>query len=478
MKKVEITPYLFRSLDIRGAEPEFVKSLNIKPGSAKEKSAHGSPLSPEIAYVIGRAIGQSLKPKKVVVGHDARLSSPNLSKSLIKGLLDQGIDVDFIGLVATDKLYFAIGHYKYDIGVMNTGYHTIKQLNGFKISKYKEGKVTPVAKGSGMEELKEAALAQEFVTPKNKGKLKKIDISDDFNNYLLSQVDFKKFKSQKVIFDAGNGSGGITFEGIIDQLPIESFKMNFKPDGNFPAHEPDPMVEENVAELVKEIGKQKADFGVSWDGDADRIAFITKGGEILTGGFIAAMMLPWIFERHPHSTVVVTPPMSHACLEIAQEHNAKAELAEVGNSYVKMAMEAHNAPFAGEEADHFMFKETFNAESGILPLLIIMERITESGKDFSALLEEAKRGYFVTGDVNIEVDDAEGLLNKLHQHYQKIGVSSAIRFGDIQVELPDYHYNIHPSHNDPVVRLNLEAKSQKLMDKGVKEVKELIKELS
>ena len=190
------------------------------------------------------------------------------------------------------------------------------------------------------------------------------------------------------------------------------------------------------------------------------------------------MMLPWIFERHPHSTVVVTPPMSHACLEIAQEHNAKAELAEVGNSYVKMAMEAHNAPFAGEEADHFMFKETFNAESGILPLLIIMERITESGKDFSALLEEAKRGYFVTGDVNIEVDDAEGLLNKLHQHYQKIGVSSAIRFGDIQVELPDYHYNIHPSHNDPVVRLNLEAKSQKLMDKGVKEVKELIKELS
>ena len=478
MKKVEITPYLFRSLDIRGAEPEFVKSLNIKPGSAKEKSAHGSPLSPEIAYVIGRAIGQSLKPKKVVVGHDARLSSPSLSKSLIKGLTDQGVDIDFIGLVTTDKLYFAIGHYKYDLGVMNTGSHTIKQLNGFKISKYKEGKVVPVAKGSGMDQLKETALAQEFNEPKTKGKLKNIDISKDFDNYLLSLVDYKKFKSQKVVFDAGNGSGGAAFEGIIDKLPIESVKMNFEPDGNFPAHEPDPMVEENVAELVKNLKKHKADFGVAWDGDADRIAFITKEGEILTGGFITALMLPWIFDKYPHSTVVVTPPMSHACFEIAQENNAKVALAEVGNSYVKMAMEEHEAPFAGEEADHFMFRETFNAESGILPLLIIMERISQTGKDFSALLEEAKRGYYVTGDVNIEVDDAEGLLNKLHQYYNNKSVSSTLRFGDIQVELPNYHYNIHPSHNDPVVRLNLEAKSKELMDKGVTEVKKLIKELS
>lgn len=478
MKKVQITPYLFRSLDIRGAEPDFVKSLDIQPGSAKERSAHGSVLSPEIAKVIGKAIAVSQKPEKVVVGHDARRTSPALSKALIEGLLEQGVDVDFIGLATTDKLYFAIGHYKYDLGIMNTGSHTIKELNGFKISKYKEGKVVPVAKGSGMEQLKENGLKQEFPVTKQKGKLTEKDISDDFKEYILSLVDCKNSNKQKVVFDAGNGSGGGAFEKIIDALPIEAIKMNFEADGEFPNHEPDPMVEENVADLIKEIKKHDADFGVSWDGDADRIAFITKEGKILTGGFITALLLPWVFKKHPHSTVICTPPMSWACREIALEHNAKVELAEVGNSFVKNAMEEFNAPFAGEEADHFMFRETFNAESGILPLLIILQRIAESGKSFSGLLEEAKRGYLVTGDINIEVADPESLLNKLHKYYQSKNLPSSLHFGDLQVEAENYHFNIHPSHNDPVVRLNLEAKSKKDLEKGVAEVRKLIKEMS
>ncbi|OQB05912.1 MAG: Phosphomannomutase/phosphoglucomutase [bacterium ADurb.Bin212] len=478
MKKIEINPHLFRSLDIRGAEAEFVKAQNIEPGSAKEKSAHGSILSPEIAKVIGRAIAVSQKPKRVVVGHDARRTSPALSKALIDGLLEQGVDVDFIGLVTTDKLYFAIGHYKYDIGVMNTGSHTIKELNGFKISKYKEGKVMPVAKGSGMEQLKEVALEQNFPEVEDKGKLKKIDISEDFEQYILSHFDYQSFNEQRVICDGGNGSAGSAFEGIIDKLPIKATKLYFEPNGEFPNHEPDPMVPENLEELVDRLKNGEGDFGVAWDGDADRISFITPDGEILTGGFITAMLLPWVFKKHPHSTVICTPPMSWACREIALEHNAKVELAEVGNSFVKNAMEKFQAPFAGEEADHFMFNESFNAESGILPLMIILERLTKSGQSFVELLEEAKRGYFVTGDVNIEVQDYEKLLKALNTYYQSNGFSSKLSLGDLQVVLPDYHYNIHPSHNDPVVRLNLEAKSKELLEKGVEDVKKLIKELS
>lgn len=478
MKKIEINPHLFRSLDIRGAEAEFVKAQNITPGSAKERSAHGSALTPEIAKVIGKAIAVSQKPQKVVVGHDARRTSPALSKALIEGLLEQGVDVDFIGLATTDKLYFAIGHYKYDIGIMNTGSHTIKELNGFKISKYKEGKVMPVAKGSGMEQLKEVALEQNFSKIRERGKLKNIDISEDFEQYILSHFDYKSFTKQSVICDGGNGSAGSAFEGIIDKLPIKATKLYFEPDGEFPNHEPDPMVPENLEELVARLKKGEGDFGVAWDGDADRISFITPEGEILTGGFIAAMLLPWVFKQHPHSTVICTPPMSWACREIALEHNAKVELAEVGNSFVKNAMEEHEAPFAGEEADHFMFRESFNAESGILPLLIVLERLTKSNQSFNELLSEARRDYYVTGDVNIEVQDYEKLLSALNIHYQSKGLSSKLSLGDLQVVLPEYHYNIHPSHNDPVVRLNLEAKSKELLEKGVKEVKELIKELS
>ncbi len=478
MKKIEINPHLFRSLDIRGAEAEFVKAQNIEPGSAKEKSAHGSVLSPEIAKVIGRAIAVSQKPKRVVVGHDARRTSPALSKALIDGLLEQGVDVDFIGLVTTDKLYFAIGHYKYDIGVMNTGSHTIKELNGFKISKYKEGKVTPVAKGSGMEQLKEVALEQKFPKIDAKGKLKKINISEDFEQYILSFFDYNMFDNQSIIFDGGNGSAGSAFEGIINKLPIKATKLYFEPNGEFPNHEPDPMVSENLIELVAKLKKDKADFGVAWDGDADRISFITPEGEILTGGFITAMLLPWVFKKHPHSTVICTPPMSWACREIALEHNAKIELAEVGNSFVKKAMEEFDAPLAGEEADHFMFRESFNAESGILPLLIILHRMTKEKLTFKELLNNAKRGYFVTGDINIEVNDYQKLLENLNKHYQSLGIVSRLFLGDIQVELPDYHYNIHPSHNDPVVRLNLEAKSKEQVKKGVREVKKLINKYS
>ncbi len=478
MKKIEISQYLFRSLDIRGAEPEYVKSLHITPGSAKERSAHGSPLSPEIAKIIGRSIGEVFSPKKVVVGHDARLTSPELTKQLIEGMLDQGVDVDFIGLATTDKLYFAIGHYKYEYGIMNTGSHTIKQLNGFKISKYKDGKVMPIAKGTGMEKLSEVARAQEFTIAKKKGKLKAINISDDFENYILSFFEYENFTNQTVVFDAGNGSGGVVFESIIDRLPIKAIKLNFEPDGNFPNHEPDPMVSENLTEMFETMRAKRADFGIAWDGDSDRVAAITKSGEILTGSYFAPMLLPWVFERHPHTTVICTPPMSWASREVAQEYNGKIELAAVGNSFIKIAMEKYDSPIGMEEADHFMFSETFNAESGILPVLILLDQVTKTGKSFDELLLEAKQGYYVTGDINIEVHNAEELLQKLHKHYDELGVSNRLYLGDIQVELSDYHYNIHPSSNDPVVRLNLEAKSIEARDRGVVEVQKLINELS
>lgn len=475
MDKIAISPYLFRSLDIRGADPAFVKSQNITAGSLKERSAHGSPLSPETAYVIGQAIAVEFSPQKVAIGHDARLSSPELTESLIRGLTDQGVDVDFLGLVSTDYIYFAIGMKKYEFGIMTTGSHTIKHLNGFKLSQLSDGRVFPIAQGTGMEKLKARAMAQDFPDSDRKGTVTEIDLKDEFAAYLLSLVDYTKFKSQKIVFDAANGAGGVAYEQIIDQLPIEAIKLNFEPDGNFPNHEPDPMIAANVVELVSQIKSEQADFGVAWDGDADRITLIAPGGEILTGSFISPLLLPWVAERHPSTTAVITTPMSWAAKAKAEELGLKIKYSKVGNSFIKIAMKESGAAIGCEEADHFMFAETFYAESGILPVLIVLDQITQSGKSFTELLAEAKGDFVISGDVNLEVKDAAKVMAAVDQKYSDLG-GQIDKMDGLAVSFPDWHFSLRPSSNDPVVRLNLEAKSTVKLNEEIAKIKTIVAE--
>ena len=478
MRGYKIDKKLFRSLDIRGAEPDYVKSLDLSANPELANSAHGTILDEAAARIIGQAIATTFKAKKVVVGHDARLSSPALCEALIEGLLQRGAHVDFIGLCSTDQLYFAVGHNKYQIGIEVTGSHTIKQLNGFKIVRYKDGKVYPVASGLGMEKLRDSALAGKFSRFKLRGHMKKAEISDIFNRQMLSYFDYGNFAPAKIVFDAGNGVAGVAFERILDSLPIEAIKLNFQPDGHFPNHEPDPMIEENNTQLIEVMQKEGADFGVSWDGDADRIAVITSRGELITGSFFAPLLLPWVLRRYPHATTIATVSMSHAMEEVALANNAKVEISAVGNSNVTLAMDVHDAPFAAEEADHFMFRESYNSESGILPLLIVLDEMTRYGKSFDDLLAEARMGYYISGDVNIEIKDADKTINALLGHFQQQGVACRILYGDLVVDTANYHFALHPSFNDPVVRLNLEAKSPEMLKEGVAEVKNLINELT
>jgi phosphomannomutase len=473
MDKVTISPYLFRSLDIRGADPEYVKSQNITPGSLKEKSAHGCPLGVDQAYVIGRSIAEQFRPQKIVVGQDTRLSSPELAEALIKGLTDQGVNVDSIGLVTTEAFYFAIGNYKYEMGVMVTGSHTIKYLNGFKISKFDNGRVFPIAQGIGMEELKETALNQVFSEPTNKGDVREINILDDFKNHILSLFDYKNFKKQKVVFDAANSVGGKTAEGVIDALPIEAVKINFDLDGNFPNHEPDPMIPENIKQLVSKMDSEKADFGVAWDGDADRMTLVTPDGEILTGSFISPMLLPWVAEKHPNSNVIVSIVMSWASSRAAEKLGMKVVYSRVGNSFIKIAMKDNAAVFGCEEADHFMFEESFWAESSTIPFMIVLDRIAKSGKTFSDLLSEAKGNLLISGDVNMEVKDATKVLQAVEEVYKNEG-GQINKMDGLTISFDDWHFTLRPSLNDPVVRLNLEAQSQTKLESEIKKIKEIV----
>lgn len=475
MEKIDISPNLFRSLDIRGASEEFVKSQNFVEGSLKSKSAYGTILNVEIAEVIGKAITIAEKPKKVVVGHDARLTSPELSKALIKGLLSQGVDVDFIGLSTTDKLYFAIGQYKYDLGVITTGSHTIKDLNGFKISKFDVDRVSPIAEGTGMENIKEIALKQDF-SDKEKGKYKEINIDLDFKNFILNIIRPDKLAQAKIVFDAGNGAAGAAFEEIIDALPIESTKLYFEPDGNFPNHEPDPMIAENLTELSNKMKTKSADFGVAWDGDADRVSFIKNDGTILTGSSVAPLIIQWSAKRHKDLKVITTLPTSLASREVASKFGAKTILAKVGNSNVKIAMKSNGACLGTEEANHFMFAETFYVESGILPILIVLKLMKEKNKNFNQLLSEVLGDRVISGDINIEVHDAKKITDGLAKYYQNEG-GIINKLDGVNIEFPDWHFCLRPSLNDPVVRLNLEAMSKSKMKSEIENIKSIISKL-
>lgn len=474
MDKIKIDQNIFRAYDIRGAEEEYFRSQNIKPGSLRSKSAHGAIINAETAYIIGRGVAELFKPKKVVVGRDARLSSPALSRALIEGLRDGGVDVSDVGLATSDLVYFAVGKYEFDMGLVVTGSHTIKYLNGIKICKLTGKTVTPIYCDNGLQELSKICQEQDFERSGTKGKLQKLNCLSDYTNYILSLFPkYADFPKIKVVLDSGNGTAWKIYAKIIEALPIDIVKLNYRPDGNFPAHDPDPMVPENMRPLIDNVKKFGAEFGVAWDGDADRVAFISKNGEILTGSHIGALILPWVASRHPKKPVVATPPMTRAFFGLADDLKMPVIYAKVGNSFVKKAMDENKSPFGAEEADHFMFEESYGAESGIIPLLALLEIMTKTKKHFSQLLSDAMRGYIVSGDINFEVHNCGKVLSTIKEQYSK----SAIVIDELdglRVEFTDWRFCIRPSSIDPVVRLNLEAKSKTILDKKIGEISKVI----
>lgn len=466
---------MFRSLDIRGAEPAYAYKIQ-KSGASN--SAYSAVLDEGAAAIIGRSVVTSFKARKIVVGRDSRLSSPKLALSLIKGLRQQGGNVDYLEMSSTDQIHYAVGQHHYDIGIEVTGSHTVKQINGLKIVRYKDGKVLPVARGLGMEQLREIALTAKFPRVLRAGKLRKINIASEFSDFILSHFNYKRFKKLKIVLDAGNGTAGVAYEPILEKLPVDFIKINFEPDGHFPNHEPDPIIPENIKQIIERVASEKADFGIAWDGDADRIAAIAPSGELVTGSFFAPMLLPWVLKKHPRASIIATDSMSHAVRDAALAENAKVIISPVGNSHVVLYMDLYDSPFAAEEADHFMFKETFNSESGIFPLLILLDELTRENKTFDRLLLEAKSGYFISGDENISVNDISSLLTHLLSYYSAEGIPCRMRFGNLEVDMKSYHFVLHPSYNDPVVRLNLEARTEHDMIRGVIEVKKLIREMN
>ncbi len=445
---------IFRNYDIRG---EF-----------------GTELTPEVAYTVAHAYVEFAHPKQVVIGADVRLSSPVLKEAVVRALLERGIDVIDIGVVSTDVMYFATWFYKYNGGIMVTASHMPKQFNGLKFLRMNDaGMLVPIGRGLGMEELESLAHTKDIVQISDKSGAKtEKNIWDDFVSFTHSFVDVSQLRRLKVVMDPGNGTGGIVAEKIFKGLPLDIIKLHFEPDGNFPNHPANPIIPENRRDIIEKVKATDADLGVAWDADCDRVYFIDERGQFVDGDFITTLLALQTLEETPRASIVYDVRFSHVLRDWVTKKGGAAIMSRVGHTYIKHLMRETGAVFAGEVSGHYYFARNAYMENGFAPALIIMETMSKTGKTLSELV--ASLGpYHVSGEINFEVADAHKLMEAITETYEKQG-GTITHLDGVSIDFDDWRCNLRPSANDPVVRLNMEAKTEFLLHKKLSEVTLLI----
>lgn len=441
---------IFKAYDVRGVYP--------------------SELDEKLAYKIGRAFVSFLKIGKVAVSQDMRKSSASLKKELISGITDQGADViEIEGLCSTPKNYFACWFLKTKGSVMVTASHNPGKYNGFKFTRQK---AIPISGGTGIKDIEKLVLKNKFKDVKRKGNVVKKDITSDYKKHILGMIDIKKIKPLKVVIDAGNGMGGRDMELVLDKLPLEVIKMYFEPDGSFPNHEANPLKEENLVDIKKRVKEENADLGIALDGDADRVFFIDENSETIPADFITCLIAVEILKKNRGEKVLYDLRSSWVVKEIIEEFGGKSGMSKVGHAFIKEQMRKEKAIFAGELSGHFYFRDNFYTDSAIIAALKVIQLISEKGKRLSELVKPLKK-YFASGEINSEVKDKEGKMKELAKRYKDGKISW---LDGIRVDFKDWWFNVRPSNTEPLLRLNLEAKSKKLMEEKRDKVISIIRQ--
>jgi phosphomannomutase len=440
---------IFKAYDIRGVYPKEINE--------------------EIVYRIGKAYVEFLKPKKIAIGRDVRSSSESLFEALVKGITEQGCDVVDIGLSSTPMLYFSVVEYGYDGGIMITASHNPKEYNGLKIVREKS---IPINEGDGLEDVEKIYEKNEFKESEKKGQLIKKEILDDYTKFALSFVDLNSIKQLKVVMDGSNGMAGIAAKNIFEKTNIEMIPMYLEPNGEFPNHPPNPMLEEAREEASKKVIENKADFGVMWDGDADRSIFIDNKGKFIDGGFLTGIIADEILKEYPESMIVYDLRASWFVRDIIKKNNGNYKLSRAGHPFFKQIMREFDSPFSGEISGHYFYryKDTY-FEDGIVTALKVIEIVSKKDKSISQLLIPTEK-YFVIPETNIKVEDKKGVMKKLEQEFND---GNIYHIDGVSVEYDDWHFNVRPSNTEPLLRLNLEAKTKQKMEEMRDKVLEIIR---
>jgi len=413
-----------------------------------------SELNPDVAYRVGRAYAEWLKPKRVVVGRDIRLSSQQLCDSLVKGLLDSGVDVYDIGLCGTEGVYFATFAENMDGGIMVTASHNPPDYNGMKFVREQS---RPISGDTGLQDIKKVADADAYSTPEKKGQLHQLNTWDKYIAHLQSYLDVSKLKKLKIVVNAGNGGAGAVVDSLEKFLPFEFIKIHHSPDGTFPNGVPNPMLEENRASTIKAIKEHGADLGVAWDGDYDRCFFFDEKGEFIEGYYIVGLLASMFLKREKGARIVYDPRLTWATVEMVKSLGGMPVMSKSGHAFIKDVMRQSDAAYGGEMSAHHYFRAFGYCDSGQVPWLLVTQLMCEAGKPLSALVNERIAAFPASGEINRKVTDAKSVIARVEAAY-KPGALSVDYTDGLSVEYAEWRFNLRSSNTEPLLRLNVESR--------------------
>jgi len=446
-----LSPSVFKAYDVRGIVPD-------------ELDADG-------AYRLGGAYVAAFEPKVMAVGHDMRLSSPELADAVARGASEQGADVIELGQTGTEMVYFAVGEYGYEGGIQVTASHNPKQYNGMKI--VRRG-AQPVGGDTGLDDIRRLALNGDLPAAGGTGERSSRDVYEAFGQRVLGLIDPSAVRRMKVVLDGANGMAGPMFQPLLASLPIEAVPCFMEPDGSFPDHEPNPLLEENRRFILGKVREEGADLGIAWDGDADRCFFVDDQAEFVPGDFLTALMAESVLARNPGEKIIYDLRASWAVRDTVERAGGTALENRVGHAFIKARMRAENAVFAGEVSGHYYFRDFYFCDTGIVPALVLLELVSRSGKQLSELLRPYRERYFLSGEINSTVEDVPLKLQEIKERYAP-AAKSVSHLDGVSFEFDGWHFNVRPSNTEPLLRLNLEALSQPEMEARRDEVLDLIR---
>lgn len=454
---MRVDPTIFKSYDVRGVYP--------------------SELNDDVAYAIGRCFVGLLSERQapagprasVAVGRDMRPSGKNLFEAFARGAAEAGADVVDIGMVSTDALYFAVGKYAYDGGIMITASHNPAEYNGMKFTR---ARAEAISLDTGLATIRERLLSGALPPPAPAaGTISQRDVLDAFAAHCLSFVDVAKIRPFKVAIDAGNGMAGETVPHVFKSLPCEVVPLFFELDGRFPNHPASPIEPENMLDLQAAVRKNGCDLGVAFDGDADRMFIVDEKGDLIDGSTVTALVALNTLKKYPGSKILYNLICSRSVPELILKAGGVPIRSKVGHSIIKAVMREQDVVFGGEHSGHFYFRDNWYADSGMIALLQCLELFGEAGKKVSETIAPIDTRYR-SGEINSEVKDAAAKLAEIEDHYKDAQID---HLDGVTVAYPDWWMNVRPSNTEPLLRLNVEGDTRELMERHRDEALSLIR---
>jgi len=427
-------------------------------------------LNKEIAYRIGRAYAQYLKPETVVVGYDIRLSSEELCNALVNGLLDAGVDVINIGRCGTEDIYFATSYLQTSGGIVVTASHNPADYNGMKFVRENS---KPISGDTGLFDIKKLAENNVFpdaVATAAKGKVTYQDVRPAYVEHLLGYVDAPALKPLKIVCNAGNGGAGAVVDLLEPMLPFEFIKVHHEADGNFPNGVPNPLLVENRHSTIEAIQQSGADLGIAWDGDFDRCFFFDESGRFIDGYYIVGLLAHSFLTQRPGSCVIYDPRLIWNTIDIAANTNSRSVMCKTGHAFIKEKMRKEDAIYGGEMSAHHYFRDFFYCDSGMIPWLLVVELVSKAGKPLSELVNARMAAYPASGEINTQIKDPAALMEAAEERYK--GQAEQIDHIDgLSMDFGQWRFNLRKSGTEPVVRLNVESRGdQRLMEEKTREL--------